>query len=48
MFVGRVGALAVALGIGSALVEPKWIETGDFKAIEQRARQYVEIVNRPI
>lgn len=35
---------AVALGIGSALVEPKWIESGDFQAIEQRARQYVEIV----
>jgi 2-dehydro-3-deoxyphosphogluconate aldolase / (4S)-4-hydroxy-2-oxoglutarate aldolase len=35
---------AVALGIGSSLVEPKWIETGDWKAIEQRARQYVELV----
>lgn len=37
---------AVALGIGSALVEPKWIETGDFKAIESRARQYVELVRQ--
>ncbi len=32
---------AVALGIGSALVEAKWIETGDWAAIEQRARQFV-------
>lgn len=37
---------AVALGIGSSLVEPKWIETGDFKAIESRARQYVELVRQ--
>jgi 2-dehydro-3-deoxyphosphogluconate aldolase / (4S)-4-hydroxy-2-oxoglutarate aldolase len=35
---------AVALGIGSALVEPKWIETGDWAAIEERARQYVEVI----
>lgn len=39
---------AVALGIGSALVEPKWIETGDFKAIESRARQYVELVRQAV
>ena len=37
---------AVALGIGSALVEPKWIETGDWAAIEQRARQYVELIRQ--
>lgn len=43
-----LNAGAVALGIGSALVEPKWIESGDFNAIEQRARQYVELVGRAI
>jgi 2-dehydro-3-deoxyphosphogluconate aldolase/(4S)-4-hydroxy-2-oxoglutarate aldolase len=37
---------AVALGVGSALVEPKWIENGDWKAIEERARAFVEIVRR--
>lgn len=37
---------AVALGIGSALVEPKWIEAGDFEAIKQRAREYVELIKR--
>lgn len=37
---------AVALGVGSALVEPKWIEAGDWKAIEARARAYAELVRR--
>lgn len=35
---------AAALGIGSALVEPKAIAARDFKRIETLARQYVEIV----
>lgn len=35
---------ASALGIGSALVEPKAIAAGDFGRIESLAKQYVEIV----
>jgi 2-dehydro-3-deoxyphosphogluconate aldolase/(4S)-4-hydroxy-2-oxoglutarate aldolase len=35
---------ACALGIGSALVEPKAVGAGDFGRIESLARQYVEIV----
>ena len=33
-----------ALGIGSSLVEPKAVASGDLKRIESLARQYVEIV----
>src|SRR5688572_14959097 len=35
---------AAALGIGSALVEPKAIADRDFARIESLARQYVKIV----
>jgi 2-dehydro-3-deoxyphosphogluconate aldolase/(4S)-4-hydroxy-2-oxoglutarate aldolase len=35
-----------ALGIGSSLVEPKAVVSGDLKRIESLARQYVEIVRR--
>src|SRR5262245_30902901 len=35
-----------ALGIGSSLVEPKAVASGDLKRIETLARQYVEIVQR--
>ena len=37
---------ACALGIGSSLVEPKAVATGDLKRIETLARQYVEIVKQ--
>lgn len=37
---------ACALGIGSALVEPKAIANRDFARIESLARQYVEIVRK--
>jgi 2-dehydro-3-deoxyphosphogluconate aldolase/(4S)-4-hydroxy-2-oxoglutarate aldolase len=36
---------AAALGIGSALVEPKAIANRDFARIESLAKQYVKIVN---
>ncbi len=36
---------ACALGIGSALVEPKAVAAGDLKRIESLARQYVELVH---
>ena len=35
---------ACALGIGSSLVEPKAVASGDLKRIESLARQYVQIV----
>jgi 2-dehydro-3-deoxyphosphogluconate aldolase/(4S)-4-hydroxy-2-oxoglutarate aldolase len=35
-----------ALGIGSSLVEPKAVASGDLARIESLARQYVEIVER--
>jgi 2-dehydro-3-deoxyphosphogluconate aldolase/(4S)-4-hydroxy-2-oxoglutarate aldolase len=35
-----------ALGIGSSLVEPKAVASGDLKRIETLARQYVEIVRQ--
>jgi 2-dehydro-3-deoxyphosphogluconate aldolase / (4S)-4-hydroxy-2-oxoglutarate aldolase len=35
---------ACALGVGSALVDPKTVAAGDFKKIEGLARQYVELV----
>jgi 2-dehydro-3-deoxyphosphogluconate aldolase/(4S)-4-hydroxy-2-oxoglutarate aldolase len=35
---------AVCLGVGSQLVEPKAVASGDFSRITQLARQYVEIV----
>lgn len=37
---------AAALGIGSALVEPKAIADRDFNRIESLAKQYVEIVKK--
>jgi 2-dehydro-3-deoxyphosphogluconate aldolase / (4S)-4-hydroxy-2-oxoglutarate aldolase len=37
---------ACALGIGSSLVEPKAVASGDLKRIESLARQYVEIIKR--
>lgn len=37
---------ACALGIGGSLVEPKAVDAGDMKRIEQLARQYVEIVRQ--
>jgi 2-dehydro-3-deoxyphosphogluconate aldolase/(4S)-4-hydroxy-2-oxoglutarate aldolase len=37
---------AVALGIGSSLVEPQAIAKGDFARIESLAKQYVEIVRK--
>lgn len=37
---------ACALGIGSQLVDPKAVASGDLKKIETLARQYVEIVAR--
>jgi 2-dehydro-3-deoxyphosphogluconate aldolase/(4S)-4-hydroxy-2-oxoglutarate aldolase len=37
---------ACALGIGGSLVEPKAVDSGDMKRIEQLARQYVDIVRR--
>jgi 2-dehydro-3-deoxyphosphogluconate aldolase / (4S)-4-hydroxy-2-oxoglutarate aldolase len=37
---------ACALGIGSSLVEPQAVASGDLKKIESLARQYVEIVAR--
>src|SRR5262245_57286988 len=37
---------ACALGIGSSLVEPKAVASGDLKRIESLARQYLEIVKR--
>jgi 2-dehydro-3-deoxyphosphogluconate aldolase / (4S)-4-hydroxy-2-oxoglutarate aldolase len=37
---------ACALGIGSQLVDPKLVASGDLKKIEALARQYVEIVAR--
>jgi 2-dehydro-3-deoxyphosphogluconate aldolase/(4S)-4-hydroxy-2-oxoglutarate aldolase len=37
---------AVCLGIGSQLVEPKAVASGDFSRITQLARQYVEIVKQ--
>lgn len=37
---------ACALGVGGSLVEPKAVESGDMKRIEQLARQYVEIVRQ--
>lgn len=37
---------ACALGIGGSLVEPKAVESGDMRRIEQLARQYVEIVRQ--
>lgn len=37
---------ACALGVGSALVDPKLVAAGDFKKIESLARQYVELVTR--
>ena len=35
---------ACALGIGSSLVDPKTVASGDLKKIESLARQYVQIV----
>jgi len=35
---------AVALGIGTSLVDPKTVAAGDWHAIEALAKQYVEIV----
>ena len=40
----RAGAFA--LGIGSSLVDPQAVETGNFKKIESLAAQFVEIVQR--
>jgi 2-dehydro-3-deoxyphosphogluconate aldolase/(4S)-4-hydroxy-2-oxoglutarate aldolase len=37
---------ACALGVGSALVDPKLVAAGDFKKIESLARQYVELVGK--
>jgi 2-dehydro-3-deoxyphosphogluconate aldolase/(4S)-4-hydroxy-2-oxoglutarate aldolase len=37
---------ACALGIGSSLIEPKAVASGDMQRIESLARQYVEIVER--
>ncbi len=37
---------AFALGIGSSLVDPQAVVTGDLKKIESLARQYVEIVQQ--
>jgi 2-dehydro-3-deoxyphosphogluconate aldolase / (4S)-4-hydroxy-2-oxoglutarate aldolase len=37
---------AVCLGIGSQLVDPKSVVSGDFARITQLARQYVEIVKQ--
>jgi 2-dehydro-3-deoxyphosphogluconate aldolase/(4S)-4-hydroxy-2-oxoglutarate aldolase len=37
---------ACALGVGGSLVEPKAVEAGDIKRIEQLARQYMEIVKQ--
>lgn len=39
-----IKAGACSLGIGSALLETKALETGDFARIESLARQYVQIV----
>lgn len=35
-----------ALGIGSSLVDNKLVKQGEFKEIEKRARDFVEVVNR--
>ncbi len=35
---------AFALGVGGSLVDPKLVAAGEIKKIEQRARQFVEIV----
>jgi 2-dehydro-3-deoxyphosphogluconate aldolase/(4S)-4-hydroxy-2-oxoglutarate aldolase len=35
---------ACALGVGSSLVDPRGVAAGDFKKIENLARQYVQIV----
>lgn len=37
---------AVALGVGTALAEPKAVAVGDMKRIESMARQFVEIVRQ--
>ncbi|HEY1188225.1 MAG TPA: bifunctional 4-hydroxy-2-oxoglutarate aldolase/2-dehydro-3-deoxy-phosphogluconate aldolase [Gemmata sp.] len=37
---------AVCLGVGSQLVDPKLVASGDFAGITQLAKQYVEIVRR--
>jgi 2-dehydro-3-deoxyphosphogluconate aldolase/(4S)-4-hydroxy-2-oxoglutarate aldolase len=34
------------LGIGSALVDEKLVQQGDFTEIERRAASFVEIVNQ--
>jgi 2-dehydro-3-deoxyphosphogluconate aldolase / (4S)-4-hydroxy-2-oxoglutarate aldolase len=41
-----LAAGACALGIGSSLVEPKAVASGDLKRIESLASQYVQIVKR--
>jgi 2-dehydro-3-deoxyphosphogluconate aldolase/(4S)-4-hydroxy-2-oxoglutarate aldolase len=41
-----LNAGACALGVGSSLVEPKAVASGDFARIEALARQYVEVVRR--
>jgi 2-dehydro-3-deoxyphosphogluconate aldolase / (4S)-4-hydroxy-2-oxoglutarate aldolase len=37
---------ACALGIGTSLIEPQAVATGDLKRIESLARQYVELIDR--
>lgn len=39
---------ACALGVGSALVDPKLVAAGDLKKIESLARQYVELVSKHV
>jgi 2-dehydro-3-deoxyphosphogluconate aldolase/(4S)-4-hydroxy-2-oxoglutarate aldolase len=39
---------ACALGVGSALVDPKLVAAGDLKKIESLARQYVELVGKHV
>jgi 2-dehydro-3-deoxyphosphogluconate aldolase/(4S)-4-hydroxy-2-oxoglutarate aldolase len=37
---------ACALGVGSALVDPKLVAAGDLKTIETLARQFVELIEK--
>jgi 2-dehydro-3-deoxyphosphogluconate aldolase / (4S)-4-hydroxy-2-oxoglutarate aldolase len=41
-----IKAGAVAIGVGTALVDPKLVAAGDYAAIAGRARQFVESVRR--
>ena len=40
-----IDAGAVALGIGSSLVDKKLVAVADFQTIEKRAKQFVQSLN---